>query len=150
MRKLSIKLLLCFLLVSLMDLSSPLLAQASKLKVNNESPSKRDQVKRMHPHALKLILQGRKKEAIEYLEKTSEKAVNSKHTKMLMDMALDRSNAWKLDAKTWPWERTLPNTSLKKDEASDRFTIAFGGGAGYVPENERICCLLYTSDAADE
>ena len=138
MRKLSIKLLLCFLLVSVMDLSSPLLAQASKLKVNNESPSKRDQVKRMHPHALKLILQGRKKEAIEYLEKTSEKAVNSKHTKMLMDMALDRSNAWKLDAKTWPWERTLPNTSLKKDEASDRFTIAFGGGAGYVPENERI------------
>ena len=127
MRKLSIKLLLCFLLVPLMDLSSPLLAQASKLKVNNESPSKRDQVKRMHPHALKLILQGRKKEAIEYLEKTSEMAVNSKHTKMLMDMALDRSNAWKLDAKTWPWERTLPNTSLKKEEASDKFTIAFGG-----------------------
>ena len=55
-----------------MDLSSPLLAQASKLKVNNESPSKRDQVKRMHPYALKLILQGRKKEAIEYLEKISE------------------------------------------------------------------------------
>ena len=118
MRKLSTNIFLLYLLVSLMNVSSPLLAQASKLKVNNESPIKRDQVKRMHPYALKLILQGRKKEAIEYLEKISEKAVNSKHTKMLMDMALDRSNAWKLDGKTWPWERTLPNTSLKKQEAS--------------------------------
>ena len=90
MRKLSIKLLLCFLLVPVMDLSSPLLAQASKLKVNNESPSKRDQVKRMHPYALKLILQGRNKEAIKYLENISEKAVNPKHTKMLMDMALEK------------------------------------------------------------
>ena len=45
-----------------------LFAQASKLKVNNEKAQTRDQVKRMHPHALKLILQGKKQEAIAYLE----------------------------------------------------------------------------------
>ena len=52
-------------------LSPRLFAQASKLKVNNEKPEKGNQVKRMHPHALKLILQGKKKETIAYLECTS-------------------------------------------------------------------------------
>ena len=47
-------------------------AQASKPRVNNEKPEKsKGQVKRIHPHALKLILTGKKKEAAEYLEKTS-------------------------------------------------------------------------------
>ena len=62
---------LTLLLISLVAASAngpQLFAQASKLKVNNEKPQKRDQVKRMHPHALKLILQGRKQEAIAYLE----------------------------------------------------------------------------------
>ena len=48
-----------------------LFAQKSKLKANKEKPEKGNQVKRMHPHALKLILQGKKKETIAYLEGTS-------------------------------------------------------------------------------
>ena len=28
--------------------------------------------------------------------------------------------------------------ALKKDEPTDKFTIAFGGGSGYVPANERV------------
>ena len=115
-----------------------LFAQASKLKVNNEKAQTRDQVKRMHPHALKLILQGKKQEAIAYLEAVSKKEVNSGQNKMLLDIARGKPDAWKFDAKTWPWERTLPDTSLKQDAPSDKFTIAFGGGAGYVPKNERI------------
>jgi alkaline phosphatase D len=95
-------------------------------------------VKRMHPHAFKLILQGKKKEAIAYLEAVSEKEVNPGHNKMLLDVARGKPDAWKFDAKTWPFERTLPDTSLKQDAPSDKFTIAFGGGAGYVPANERI------------
>ena len=115
-----------------------LFGQASNLKVNNEKPQKRDQVKRMHPHALKLILQGKKQEAIAYLEAVSEKEVNPGQNKMLLDIARGKPDAWKFDAETWPWERTLPDTSLKQDAPSDKFTIAFGGGAGYVPKNERI------------
>ena len=61
-----------------------LFAQASKLKVNNEKPEKRDQVKRMHPHALKLILQGKKEEAIAYLEAVSKKEVHLGQNKMLL------------------------------------------------------------------
>ena len=61
-----------------------LFAQASKPRVNNEKPEKGNQVKRIHPHALKLILQGNKKEAIAYLEATSEKAVNPEHTKICL------------------------------------------------------------------
>ncbi len=117
---------------------SPLLAQASKLKVNNEKPEKGNQSKRIHPHALKLILEGEMKEAIAYLEATSGKGVNPGHTRMLLDMARGKPGSWKFDAETWPWKRTLPDTSLKKDVPSDRFTIVFGGGAGYVPSNERV------------
>ncbi|HCU87352.1 MAG TPA: hypothetical protein DGP39_07465, partial [Verrucomicrobiales bacterium] len=121
------------------SLSAPqLFAQANKPRVNNEKPGNRNQVKRVHPHALKLILQGKKAEAIAYLEKTSETGVNPDHTKLLLDIAKGKPNAWKYDAKTWPWERALANTALKKDAPSDRFTIAFGGGSGYVPENERM------------
>ena len=48
------------------------LGQASKPRVNNENPEKvKGQVKRIHPHALKLILTGKKKEAAEYLKKAS-------------------------------------------------------------------------------
>ena len=114
------------------------LGQASSPKVNNEKPEKGNQAKRIHPHALKLILNGKKKEAIAYLESTTDKEVNPEQTQMLIDMALDKPNAWNFDAKTWPCERTLPDTSLKKDTPSDKFTIAFGGGAGYVPPNERM------------
>ena len=88
--------------------ASQLIAQANKPRVNNEKPGNRNQVKRVHPHALKLILQGKKAEAIAYLEKTSETGVNPDHTKLLLDIAKGKSNAWKYDAKTWPWERTLP------------------------------------------
>ena len=83
------------------SLNAPqLFAQASKPRVNNEKPTQRKQVKRMHPHALKLILQGNKKEAIAYLEATSENAVNPEHTKMLLDLAHGKPNAWKFDAET--------------------------------------------------
>ena len=115
-----------------------LFAQASNLRVNNEKPEKGGQSKRIHPHGLKLILQGKKKEAIAYLNKHKDDKVNPEQTQMLIDLALDKPNAWKFDAKTWPWERTLPDTSLKKDAPSDKFTIAFGGGAGYVPPHERM------------
>ena len=117
--------------------------QANKPRVNNEKPGNRGQVKRVHPHALKLILQGNKKEAIAYLKETSAFEVNPKHTQLLLDIANDKPNAWKYDATTWPWERALPNTALKKDEPTDKFTIAFGGGytlsdAGlqYLREND--------------
>ena len=112
--------------------------QASKPRVNNEKPEKGKQSKRIHPHALKLILKGRSKEAIAYLGSTESKGVNPDHTRMLLDLAEGKPDAWKLDAETWPWERVLPDTSLKKDAAADSFTIAFGGGAGYVPANEWV------------
>ena len=115
-----------------------LFSQASSLRVNNEKPEKGGQSKRIHPHGLKLILQGKKKEAIAYLNKYKDKQVNPEQTQMLVDLALDKPDAWKFDAKTWPWKRTLPNTALKKDAPSDKFTIAFGGGAGYVPAHERM------------
>tara|TARA_Y100000588_G_scaffold394790_1_gene517303 strand:+ start:2193 stop:3488 length:1296 start_codon:yes stop_codon:yes gene_type:complete len=126
--------------------ASQLFAQANKPRVNNEKPEKGNQVKRMHPHALKLILQGKKKEAIEYLNVTSGKAVNPEHTKMLLDIAHGKPDTWKFDAKTWPWERALPNAALKKDASSDKFTIAFGGGAGYVPANERVWDTIRSLD----
>ena len=116
-----------------------LFAQASNPRVNNEKPTKvTGQTKRIHPHALKLILQGNKGEAIAYLEKASAAKVNPDHTKLLLDLAKGEPDAWKLDEKTWPWDRALPDTSLKKDAAADQFTIAFGGGAGYVAENEHM------------
>lgn len=119
--------------------TASLWAQASKPRVDNEKPAQaRGQVKRIHPHALKLILQNRKAEAVAYLKSTAEAKVNPIHTKLLLDIAKDAPHAWKFDAATWPWERALPDTSLKKDAPTDRFSIAFGGGAGYVPENERM------------
>ena len=130
---------LCTLGILALGLSAPqLFGQANKPKVNNEKPGNRGQVKRVHPHALKLILQGKKEEAIAYLKETAEFAVNPEHTQMLLDIANGKSDTWKYDAKSWPWERVLPNTSLKKDAPTDKFTIAFGGGSGYVPENERV------------
>ncbi len=114
-------------------------AQASKPRVNNEQPEKvTGQVKRIHPHALKLILNGQKKEAIAYLKEAETARVNQDHTQLLLDMANDKEGAWQLDAETWPWPRTLADTSLKKEAATDRFTIAFGGGSGYVPDHERM------------
>ena len=118
---------------------SVIFAQASKPRVNNEKPEKaKGQVKRIHPHALKLILTGKKKEAAEYLKKTSAAKINPDHTKLLQDIIKGKKNAWQYDAKTWPWDRVLPNTSLKEDAPSNKFTIGFGGGSGYVPENERM------------
>ncbi len=38
-----------------------LFAQASNLRVNNEKPEKGGQSKRIHPHGLKLILQGKRR-----------------------------------------------------------------------------------------
>ncbi len=115
------------------------LGQASKPRVNNENPEKvKGQVKRIHPHALKLILTGKKKEAAEYLKKASAAKINPDHTRLLQDIIEGKKNAWQYDAKTWPWDRVLPNTSLKKEAPSDKFTIGFGGGSGYVPENERM------------
>ena len=132
-------LLLCSLFTTASITTSPLFAQASKPKVNNEKPTKvTGQVKRIHPHALKLILQGKQEEAIAYLEKSATAKVNPAHTQLLLDVARGKPDAWKFDAASWPFERTLPSTSLKKSSPSDQFTIAFGGGAGYVPENERM------------
>ena len=117
----------------------PVFGQASKPRVNNEKAEKvKGQVKRIHPHALKLILKGKKEEAKSYLEASAAAKTNPEHTQLLMDMIQDKEGAWKFDATTWPWKRTLPDTSLKKDAPVDKFTIAFGGGAGYVPEHERM------------
>ena len=134
----SLKTFLSLFVVAAMMSVPGLFGQASNLRVNNEKPEKGGQSKRIHPHGLKLILQGKNKEAIAYLNKYKDDKVNRKQTQMLLDLALDKPNAWKFDAKTWPWERTLPDTSLKKDAPSDKFTIAFGGGAGYVPPHERM------------
>ena len=120
-------------------IAPPLFAQASDPRPNNERPARvTGQTKRIHPYALKLILQGKKGEAIAYLDKTEAAKVNPDHTKLLMDIAQDKPGAWKFDAETWPWDRALPDTSLKRDAPADRFTIAFGGGAGYVVENEHM------------
>ncbi|MBT4666193.1 MAG: alkaline phosphatase family protein, partial [Opitutae bacterium] len=129
---------LSLFVVVAMSSGPELFAQASNLRVNNEKPEKGGQSKRIHPHGLKLILEGKKKEAIAYLNKYKEDKVNPEQTQMLIDLALGKPNVWKFDAKTWPWKRTLPNTALKKDAPSDKFTIAFGGGAGYVPPHERM------------
>ena len=84
-----------FKIVAIISLVTPqLFAQSSKPRVNNEKPEKGNQVKRMHPHALKLILQGNKQEAIDYLEATSDKAVNPGHTKMLLDLARGKPDTW--------------------------------------------------------
>jgi alkaline phosphatase D len=128
------------LLGAALALSTPFASgQASKPRVNNEKPEKvKGQVKRIHPHALKLILQGKTDEAGSYLEETSAAKINPEHTKLLMDIIQGKDGAWEFDAATWPWKRTLPDTSLKKDAPEDKFTIAFGGGAGYVPQHERM------------
>lgn len=116
-----------------------LMAQASDPKPNNEKPEKvTGQIKRIHPHALKLILNGNEEEAVAYLKETEAAKTNPDHTKLLLDIAKGSPEAWKFDAKTWPWTRAVPDTSLKSDAPTDKFTIAFGGGAGYVPENERM------------
>ncbi|MDB4438366.1 alkaline phosphatase family protein [bacterium] len=124
---------------ALLAVPSSAFAQASKPNVNNERPEKvKGQIKRIHPHALKLILTGKKEEAAKYLKDTSAAKVNPDHTKLLQDIIEGKKSAWKYDAKTWPWDRVLPDVSLKKDAPSDKFTIGFGGGSGYVPENERM------------
>jgi len=124
-----------------------LFGQASPPKPNNEKPAKETgQVKRIHPYALKLILKGKKEEAIAYLEATGEAEVNPEHTRLLLDIAQGKPGAWQFDAETWPWERALPDTSLKQDEPTDRFTIAFGGGAGFVPEYERMWTTIGAID----
>lgn len=131
--------LILFATVASITAPSVTLGQASKPRVNNENPEKvKGQVKRIHPHALKLILTGKKKEAAEYLKKASAAKINPDHTRLLQDIIEGKKNAWQYDAKTWPWDRVLPNTSLKKDAPSEKFTIGFGGGSGYVPENERM------------
>ena len=80
--------LIAAILLATPFLSSPLFAQASKPRVNNEKRTKpTGQVKRMHPHALKLIIQGKKEEAIAYLKATEAAKVNPKHTKLLLDIA---------------------------------------------------------------
>ncbi|MEM9282789.1 MAG: alkaline phosphatase D family protein, partial [Verrucomicrobiota bacterium] len=118
---------------------STLRGDASTPKPNNEKAEKvTGQVKRIHPYALKRILKGEIEEAIAYLEQTKEAATNPEHTQMLLDIANGVEGAWMFDAETWPWERALPDTSLKADAPTDRFAIAFGGGAGYVPEFERM------------
>jgi len=124
---------------ALIVVPTSLFGQASKPRVNNEKPEKvKGQIKRIHPHALKLILQGKKEEAAAYLEATSAAKTNPDHTKLLLDIIAGKEDAWKYDAKSWPWDRVLPDTSLKNEAPSDSFTIAFGGGSGYVPENERM------------
>ena len=138
--------LFLLLIISSVANSAEYLSQASNPHVNNEKPEKGSQAKRIHPHALKLILNGRKQEAIAYLKSTTDKEVNPEQTQMLIDLALDKPNAWKFDDKTWPWKRTLPDTSLKKDDPTNKFTIAFGGGAGYVPPHERMWDTIRTID----
>ena len=71
---LTLKTWLCLGAMAIGYHAAPLLAQegqANTPRVNNEKPGNRGQVKRVHPHALKLILQGKKKEAVDYLKKTS-------------------------------------------------------------------------------
>ena len=125
--------LILVVLATTSTMAPPLFAQASKPRVNNEKPAKvTGQTKRIHPHALKLILQGKTAEAIAYLEKAAAAKVNPDHTQLLLDIASGKPGAWKFDAATWPWKRTLPDTSLKKDAPTDHFTIAFGGGSARI------------------
>ena len=56
MNKSRTPILLFLSLVAVTATGPQLFAQPSKLKVNNEKAQTRHQVKRMHPHALKLIL----------------------------------------------------------------------------------------------
>ena len=136
-RRTTILLILAFLAGPLTE--STLFAQASVPKPNNaKEAGLSGQTKRIHPYALKLLLEGKTAEAISYLEKAEAAAVNADHTRLLLDIARGEAGAWQYDAATWPWERTLPDTSLKAGAPTDRFTIAFGGGAGYVVENERM------------
>ncbi len=131
--------LVALVLLAATFMAPALFGQASTPKPNNEKPAKpTGQVKRIHPHALKLILKGKKEEAITYLESSAEAKINPEHTQLLLDIANEKPEAWKFDAETWPWKQTLPDTSLKSDAPTDQFTIAFGGGAGFVPENERM------------
>ena len=139
-RHFKLKLFLLLIIFSVAN-SAEYSSRASNPRVNNEKPEKGSQAKRIHPHALKLILNGRKQEAIAYLKSTTDKEVNPEQTQMLIDLALDKPNAWKFDDKTWPWKRTLPDTSLKKEDPTNKLTIAFGGGAGYVPPHERMTCV---------
>ena len=140
MKRTCIRTVLILFVLGTYSVNTPtVFAQASKPRVNNEKRAKvTGQVKRIHPHALKLILQGKTDAAIAYLKECAVAKVNPDHTKLLLDIARGRPGAWKYDATTWPWERTLPDTSLKEDAPTDQFTIAFGGGAGYVSENERM------------
>ena len=82
---------LCMLgLLALCVNTEPLNAQegqANKPRVNNEKPGSRGQVKRVHPHALKLILRGKKEEAIAYLKETAKFDVNPEHTELLLKIA---------------------------------------------------------------
>ena len=48
-------------------------------------------------------------------------------------MANNKESAWKLDAKTLAVAHLT-----QKDAPSNKFTIAFGGGSGYVPDHERM------------
>ncbi|MEM0896576.1 MAG: alkaline phosphatase D family protein [Verrucomicrobiota bacterium] len=114
-----------------------LFAQASTPKPNNEKPAKiTGQLKRIHPYALKLIIKGQTDEAVEYLESVEATKINPDHTKLLLDIINEAPGAWNYDEESWPWERALPDTSLKQGAPTDQFTIAFGGGAGYVPDHE--------------
>ncbi|MEM1442783.1 MAG: alkaline phosphatase D family protein [Verrucomicrobiota bacterium] len=128
-------------------LSPSVFAEASKPKPNNEKAEKvTGQIKRIHPYALKLILKGQTEEAVAYLEEVEAAATNPDHTKLLLDIIEGSADAWKYDAETWPWERALPNASLKADAPTDKFTIVFGGGAGYVPEFERMWTTIESAD----
>ena len=82
--------------------------QANKPRVNNEKPGSRGQVKRVHPHALKLILRGKKEEAIAYLKETA------KLTLTLSTLSYySNCSGQKMHGSTMlklGFERALPNT----------------------------------------
>ena len=54
-------LLLCLAMLAVKMTGPQLFSQASSLRVNNEKPEKGGQSKRIHPHGLKLILQGKRR-----------------------------------------------------------------------------------------
>ena len=101
--------------------------------------------KRFHPYALKLIVTGRVEQAIKFLNNLPEPVKSDPQTQLLLDVAHGRSS-WKLDAATWPFERTLPHILKNPAEVGERFTIAFGGGAGYVPDRERMWTTIGSVD----
>jgi len=101
--------------------------------------------KRYHPYALKLIVRGKKDKALKFLRDMPEQVKAHPDTQVLIDLAKGESD-WNMDAETWPRQRTLPHIIDDPASVGKKFTIAFGGGAGFVPQYERMWSTIASFD----